>query len=306
MKPEIRKDYVEEEYVIIAPKRGKRPKDTKKKIKSDLKVNEVCVFCKEKQKNIKAELQYGKDDWRVKVIKNKYPAISLDNKDAYGTQEVVIESPAHNCMLHEQKEERVAEILKAYSDRTKALSENKKIQYILIFKNQGANAGASLRHAHSQIFAMGFLPPHLYEKSKRIHSHKLRFGRCVYCDVISAETKGSRLVYKDQNVIAFTPYASVHNYEVWIMPLRHIDNITLLNSTERKSFAKILKRILEKIKKLDLSYNFYFHQAVFDKDQHLYMKIKPRGSTWAGVELGAGIAINQISPEYAAKYYKKK
>ena len=126
MKPEIRKDYVEEEYVIIAPKRGKRPKDTKKKIKSDLKVNEVCVFCKEKQKNIKAELQYGKDDWRVKVIKNKYPAISLDNKDAYGTQEVVIESPAHNCMLHEQKEERVAEILKAYSDRTKALSENKK------------------------------------------------------------------------------------------------------------------------------------------------------------------------------------
>ena len=65
---------------------------------------------------------YGKKNWRIKVIQNKYPAISLDNKDSYGKQEIVIESPIHNCMLHEQKVENISELLKAYSERTKKIT----------------------------------------------------------------------------------------------------------------------------------------------------------------------------------------
>ena len=95
------------------------------------------------------------------------------------------------------------------------------------------------------------------------------------------------------------------NYEIWIMPLRHLDNITDLNKEERKSWAKILKHILKKIGLLNLSYNFYFHQVINDEDQHLYMKIVPRGSVWAGVEIGSGLIINPIEPEEAAKFYKK-
>jgi len=66
-----------------------------------------------------------------------------------------------------------------------------------------------------------------------------------------------------------------------------------------------MKKILTKINKLDLPYNYYFHQVKNDRDQHLYMKIKPRGSVWAGVEIGSGLIINPIAPEEAAKFYKK-
>jgi len=97
----------------------------------------------------------------------------------------------------------------------------------------------------------------------------------------------------------------MHNYEIWLMPKRHIDNITLLTPAERLSFAKILKKILVKINQLGLPYNYYFHQVINDEDQHLYMKITPRGSIWAGVEIGSGLIINPISPEVAAKFYRQ-
>src|SRR3989338_6134850 len=96
----------------------------------------------------------------------------------------------------------------------------------------------------------------------------------------------------------------MHNYECWIIPKRHADNIAELNAREQKSFAAILKRVLGKIGELGLSYNFYFHQVVRDENQHLYMKITPRGSFWAGVEIGSGIIINSISPEFAARFYR--
>ena len=149
------------------------------------------------------------------------------------------------------------------------------------------------------------MPPHLLDKSQKQEEYKLKTGRCAYCDVIKQERKGPRRVYVDKHVIAFCPYASQHNYEVWIMPLRHVDNITLLTEKERDDWAKLLKRITKKISHLNLPYNFYFHQVVKDEDQHLYLKIVPRGSAWAGVEIGSGIIINPIPPEVAAKYYRK-
>ena len=79
----------------------------------------------------------------------------------------------------------------------------------------------------------------------------------------------------------------------------------MLTQNERLSFAKLLKKILKKINKLNLPYNYYFHQVINDEDQHLYLKITPRGSVWAGVEIGSGLIINPVSPEEAARFYRK-
>lgn len=306
MKPEIRKDYIQEKYVIIAPKRGKRPHDTIVPERHKKKLSDSCIFCPYNINDTHSLYLKGtKKSWDINVIANKYPAVSLDNPKAYGQQEVVIETPDHTKELENLSAEHIADLLKAYSERTKEISKDKNIEYILIFKNDGGVAGASLTHAHSQIFATKFLPPHLFDKSQRQQAYKLKNGHCVYCDVISKESKSSRLIFKDENVIAFTPYASMFNYEAWIMPLKHRDNITELNPQERLSFAKILKHILRKIQDLNLPYNFYFHQVINDNDQHLYMKIIPRGSVWAGVEIGSGLIINPISPEDAAEYYKE-
>ena len=84
-----------------------------------------------------------------------------------------------------------------------------------------------------------------------------------------------------------------------------MDNITQLTDEERLSFAKALKHIVKKIGMLGLPYNFYFHQVINDEDQHLYLKIKPRGNIWAGVEIGSGLIINPVTPEDAADFYRK-
>lgn len=304
MPSEIRKDYIQDKYVIIAPRRGVRPHETKEECKP-ASVPAPCHFCPEKLDLEIAVLEVKeKNHWLVKVILNKFPAVSLDNQDAYGIQEVVVETPEHGTHLEDLSDEHVAKLLEVYALRTSAISKDKKIEYILIFKNSGGPAGASIQHAHSQIFATHFLPPHLFDKSQKVQAYKLRTGHCVYCDVIARERKGPRLVFEDAQVIAFTPYASMHNYELWILPKRHLDNVTLLNDTERLSWAAILKRALKKIAALGLPYNFYFHQVIHDEDQHLYMKITPRGSIWAGVEIGSGLIINPVAPEDAAMYYR--
>ena len=311
-KPEIRKDYIQDKYVIIAPRRGKRPHDVEKTIPTNQLKKSDCVFCPENiKKSGKVLLTVNKtkeknEPWAIKVIANKFPAVSVKNKKAYGQQEVVIETPNHLLETDDLSTKRIAEILNVYAQRTEAISKDKKINYILIFKNDGGPAGASLKHAHSQIFATEFLPPHLRDKSQRVQAYKLKKGTCVYCDVIKKESKSSRLICQDKNIICFCPWAPMHNYEVWLMPKRHIDNITQLTPAERDSFAKAMKKVLKKICELGLPYNYYFHQVIKDEDQHLYVKITPRGSVWAGVEIGSGMIINPVSPEDAAKFYKKK
>lgn len=300
---EIRKDYIQDKYVIIAPRRGARPKETAPECVPK-PVPPPCRFCPEKLDQEKYLLEVGGNKvWQIKIVPNKFPAVSLENPQAYGVQEVVVETAEHGKHLEELPDEHIAKLLGVYAQRTQSISETKKIEYILIFKNAGGPAGASIQHAHSQIFATHFLPPHLFDKSQKVQAYKLRTGRCVYCDVIDKERKGPRLVFEDKNVIAFTPYASMHNYEIWILPKRHLDNVTLLNDAERLSWAKILKHILKKIDGLGLPYNYYFHQVIHDEDQHLYMKITPRGSIWAGVEIGSGLIINPVAPEEAAQYY---
>ncbi|MAG44265.1 galactose-1-phosphate uridylyltransferase [bacterium] len=310
MKSEIRKDYIQEKYVIISPKRGKRPHDVERPERLKPAKKKDCVFCPERIDKIAKVLETVEvtkekgEPWAIKAIANKFPSVAINNPKAYGQQEVIIETPDHLKEIEDLSDKRVAEIFKVYSNRTHAISQDKKIDYILIFKNNGGAAGASLEHSHSQIFASEFLPPHLKDKSQRVQAYKLKHGGCVYCGVIKKERKGPRLIAEDQNVIAFCPWAPMHNYEVWIMPKRHIDNITMLNQDEQLSFTKFLKKVLKKINKLDLPYNYYFHQVIHDDDQHLYMKIKPRGSVWAGVEIGSGLIINPISPEEAAKFYR--
>lgn len=307
MKPEIRKDYIQDKYVIIAPKRGERPHDIKKPIVHRIAKKEKCVFCPE---NIKLELilDYlgkSKRNWQIAAVENKFPAVTLDNPKAYGWQEVIIDTPEHEPELENLSVGHISLLLKMYARRTKAASKLKKIEYILIFKNNGGLAGASILHSHSQLFATQFLPPQVKDKSIKTNEYLIRHGTCVYCDVIKKESQSPRLVFKDKYMIAFTPYASMDNYEIWLMPIRHLDNVTALNQNEIRSMAIFLKKIVKKITNLQLPYNYYFHQVINDKDQHLYMKIRPRGSIWAGVEIGSGLIINAVSPEEAARFYRK-
>lgn len=302
---EIREDSIHDRFVIISPHRLKRPHDVAESQDIPVKSGN-CPFCKERVKSSQpAMYQIGPEQWwEIKVIKNIFPVVSLDTPKTYGTQEVIIETPHHNKDLAEFSEAHIIRLLKTYASRTKTIAQDKKIKYILIFKNQGGGAGASLVHAHSQIFASGFLPPHIIDKLSKSEAFRIKNGACYYCQLIQKEMRGPRKIAGDKHVVAFTPYASTHNYEAWIMPRRHVDNISLLEEDEYKSLAKFMKIIISKVNKLGLPYNYYLHQAIYEKDEHFYLRITPRRDTWAGVELGSRMVINSVAPEAAAKYYR--
>jgi UDPglucose--hexose-1-phosphate uridylyltransferase len=307
-KSEVRKDYLFDQHVIITPSRSKRPRDIKEN-KNIAKTNANCPFCVDNldKNNIVARInKENSKKWRVVSINNIFPAVTLDNNKAYGKQEVIIDTPYHGLELADLNEKQIYTILKMYSQRTKILSKNKDLKYILCFKNSGAKAGASLKHSHSQIFASNIIPSELKEEAKLAETYKIKHNNCVYCNILKKELKTKRGVFEDKNIACFTPYASKYHYEIWMFPKRHLDNITLLNDNELKSFAKALKIITKKLQALNLDYNFFLHNVVSDTKQHFYIKVQPRDSVWAGVELGSGLVINSISPEEAAKYYREK
>ncbi len=303
LKSEIRKDYLLNKYVIITPGRALRPRD----VKEQTIIARVadCPFCPEEidQKNVVDRLE-GPEGGIVSV-KNIFPAVSLDNKKAYGAQEVIIETPDHQKELHDLSEAQIEQLLRMYAKRTDALSKIKNIEYILCFKNQGSKAGASIVHAHSQVFATDILPPDIKEELTIARSYQSANQTCPYCDIIKKEMKSERKIYEDKFASAFAPFASQYHYEAWVFSKRHLDNITKFNDDEFKSFAKILKKILLKLSQLNFSFNYFLHQIISDSDQHFYLKIQPRDSVWAGVELGSGLVINSMPPEEAAKFYKE-
>ncbi|MDA2935833.1 DUF4931 domain-containing protein [Patescibacteria group bacterium AH-259-L05] len=305
-KSEIRKDYFLDKYVIITPRRSKRPRGVM--AKTTFKRTSECPFCPAYvEKNLVIKSYPTKDKtfpWSIMVLKNKYPVVTYDNDKAYGEHEVLIETPRHGEELSQLSVSRIVAMLEAFKDRTRKISKIKNIDYILIFKNEGGKAGATLAHAHCQIFASQLLPPDLSQEFVAMEKYHRTHRRCPYCDIISKEEKSSRKIYADEYIVAFAPYASQYHYETWILPRRHVDNIVGFKSEETKYFAKALKGILEKIYNKGLSYNFFLHQVISKQNQHFYLKIQPRESVWAGIELGAGIVVNSIAPEEAAKYLR--
>jgi len=307
MLAEIRKDYFLDKYVIITPSRAKRPQRVK--AKTTFSKEKFCPFCPngiEKKLVIKSYPSFKKNEpWSAMVIKNKYPIVTLNNPKAYGQHEVVIETPEHGKELSQLSLKHGINLLKVFKDRTEILSKNSKIDYILIFKNEGGKAGASLSHTHCQVFASKILPPDLSEEFMAMSQYQRKHKRCPYCDIIKKEEKSSRRIYADKHVVAFAPYASAYHYETWIFPRRHIDNITHLSEQETVVFAKVLKKVLKKVYQLGLSYNLFLHQVISNKNQHFYLKIQPRDAVWGGVELGSGIIVNSLPPEKAAAYLRK-
>jgi UDPglucose--hexose-1-phosphate uridylyltransferase len=292
MNSELRKDYLQDKFALISPRRGKRPGDAV-----------ACPFCPENMVKSQVLKAYG-NPWKMAVLKNKYPAFTTQKGGVYGRQEIIVETPDHKKRLYELSVPELAECLKVYADRVAEMKKDKLIKYILVFNNAGSSAGASKAHEHTQVIGMNFISPYLQDKTEREHSYQGKTGRCVYCDTIKNEDKGPRKIFADKNIFVYAPYASQHAYEARIFPRRHLDNVADLTAEERQSIAFALKNILTAVGELKVPYNFYMHERVMDHDQHFYIKVTPRGAHWAGLELGTGLIINPVAPEAAAKFYR--
>lgn len=90
-------------------------------------------------------------------------------------------------------------------------------QYIQVFKNHGASAGASMSHSHSQIMALPVIPS---TASARIDSMKEYFGQTGKCGLCQIR-RDDLLIDESSHFISVVPFAATFPFEIWIIPHDH-------------------------------------------------------------------------------------
>lgn len=309
----LRKDYILERWVYYAIKRKKRPRDFKS---IEIKDNSAkCFFCPWNTHLTPPEIgriEY-KNSWKMRWFLNKFPAVEKKGAptlktekfrsegDTYGIHEVIVETPHHKSQLWDLPVQQIRELLEVYKWRIKELSGLKGIKYVSIFKNHGKEAGTSLVHSHSQVMALTQMPTLI---SEEIGASK-RFKGCPYCSIIKAESKSKRKIFETKNVVAFAPFASRFNYEAWIFTKKHKRSLDELEENELMDLAAALKKIISKLKEINVSYNFYLHYSPQKEDLHFHIEVAPRIATWGGFELSTNAVINSVLPEDAAGFYRR-
>ncbi len=306
---ELRKDYILDRWVIISSERDTRPmqfkQESQKKPAKDF-------FAPGNEEKTPPEIGRVSDKgkWKIRWFENKFPfarmegqqEIRTDNKyftfsSAYGKHEIIVETPDDRQMWDYSKDE-LCELMHVYAHTVQRLEKEKGIKYVQIFKNQGEKGGASIQHAHTQVGAVNIIPKEVRDK---IDAAK-RYESCPYCEIIWKEREGLRKCFENDNFLAFTPYASRFNYEVWILPKQHLKRFREL---DYNGFCEILQKILLKLKEINVDYNIIYHYSPDNENLHFQAQILPRISNWAGFEFGTGIVINTVSPEDAAKFYRE-
>lgn len=303
MTSEIRKHYFLRRYVVIAPGRAKRPLEVRhpRLVKHDRE----CHFCRGNEDPAFPEhLRLPETGpWQVRVIGNKFPAFTPDNPKAYGYQEIIIETPEHNKQLGDFSDPEWQQLIEVYTNRVTALEGIPHIRYVLLFKNEGEGSGASINHAHSQIFATHLVPPEITLEEHHEDAFRERHHHCLYCEILHREEHSPRLIWQDRHFIAIAPYASRLPYEAWVLPRAHHRSLRDLSAPERLSLAHALRLLLGRLERAGVGYNFYIHSARAEERHHLHIEITPRPNIWGGYELGSGVMINPVAPESVSEFY---
>ncbi len=328
--PELRKDPIVKSWVIISTERAKRPHDfSRPKLE---KVSKFCPFDPGNESTTPPEVmafrpantQPNSPGWWIRVVPNKFPALDpklelkkighgiYDSMVGFGAHEIVIETPNHNATLATLDYKQVEEVIWAYRERYNALLKRPGIKYALIFKNYGADAGASLEHSHSQIIATPTVPSRVIEEIDGSKEYYKFRERCIYCDIIQEEKmENTRIVEENENFIAIEPYASRAPFETWVLPKTHQYDFGQISEENVKTFANILKNVLlrMRISLEDPPYNFMIHTGMPSGEgrdyYHWHVEIVPRLTKLAGFEWGSGFYINPTPPEDAAKYLRE-
>ena len=387
---ETRYDWLADRWVIFAPNREHRPNEycETKKPAEPFNRSASCPFCSgsedatpeptlvlpepgldSTQFLFRNERRVPRDEWQVRVVPNKYPAISKEDasqsepprgdsfplpsgplnskrqcflphfknldQDLFhgesalqcvatilgsdtthlfqrevvsGVHEVIIESPNHVDSLTDLPDAHVELILSAYQQRMAHWRAQNGLQYAVVFKNYGADAGASLSHAHSQLMCLDFTPSNVDWTYRRLTDYQRQYNCCYYCQVTAEEIKSQeRIVHETDHFIVVCPFASRFPYSFSIIPRKHRSHFDEIDQHELQDLAVTLRKSLQALENSRpfAAYNFIVQTAPFQNPDysahHWRLRVIPRLNKIAGFEWGSDCFINTILPESAAQ-----
>ncbi len=327
--PDLRKDPVVGRWVIISTERGRRPSDFGPN-RVTLKGGE-CAFCPGNEARTPPEILAfrppgsapNEPGWSLRVVPNKFPALRIegelepsgeglyDRMNGIGAHEVVIETSDHHATLASLPVSTVAEIFWVYRERLVDLKKDPRFKYVLIFKNYGEAAGASLEHPHSQLIATPIVPIMVEEELAGSARYWRLKERCVWCDIIRQERQDEkRVILEEGGFIVLAPFASRFPFETWILPALHRAAYEEITPGEVEALARTVTELFRRVAKMlqDPPFNFMLHTAPLKNPTaehfHWHLEVIPKLTKVAGFEWGSGFFINPTSPEDAAAYLR--
>jgi UDPglucose--hexose-1-phosphate uridylyltransferase len=328
--PELRKDPISGRWVIIAVERGKRPTDFASP-PVQRKKSGFCPFDPGNEYTTPHEIMAFRPSptpadtagWSLRVMPNKFPALQIygnlnragegifDKMNGIGAHEVIVETPNHQLSLATMPLKAVEDVLWAYHMRLSDLKKDPRFKYVLIFKNEGDAAGASLEHSHSQLIAVPVVPKLVKEEVDAARHYYEFKERCIFCDVINQEMEdGKRVIYENSGYVALAPFAPRAPFETWILPRRH-ESAFAPPDRSFSALAAALQTVLRQMDRiLDTPpYNFVLHTSPFSDETndyyHWHIELLPKLTKIAGFEWGSGFYINPTLPEEAAKFMRE-
>lgn len=323
--PELRKDPVTARWVIISTERRKRPNEFR--LDHQPPQEGPCPFCEGNESFTPREiLAYRRGGaangpgWDLRVVPNKFPALQVegnldrqgeglfDRMNGIGAHEVIIETPQHDQTFATLPAVAIERVLWAFRERILDLKQDRRFRSILVFKNHGLAAGASLDHPHSILIALPIVPRQVRDEVDGARQHFELKERCVFCDIIHQEQESRvRVISENSDFLAVSPYAPRFAFETWLLPRRHGASFEDAARHEYESLARMIKETMQRMNRALLSppFNMIIHSAPFQDGlvdvYHWHIEIFPKLTKVAGFEWATGFYINPTSPEEAAQ-----
>jgi UDPglucose--hexose-1-phosphate uridylyltransferase len=336
---------VPSESVLVATARSMRPRKEEEAAPRDTRKHvDTCPFCRGNEEKTPPEIRRFPEqgDWELRIVENLYPVLGNDRSqpglvfglqqaiDGYGRHEVIIDHYQHGIAVHEMSESHLAKLFRLYQTRMEELYQmDKRLKYVLVFKNFGPAAGASMAHTHSQIIATPVVPQNVHDEVINSEQYFRRNHHCIFCSLIDEALTfeatiydrtsgqilrkinvGQYVVERGEKFIAIKPFASRYEWEVHILPLQHQSNFLNTPAEDMADLARVMQRTMARLDAVigGAQYNFFLHSVPhgdeydnMEPSYHWHLEICPRTSIPTGFELGSGLFVNTINPEEAAE-----
>jgi UDPglucose--hexose-1-phosphate uridylyltransferase len=252
------------------------------------------------------------EPWRIRVVPNLYEAASMELPDsgawedsepfsgrpARGMHEVIIETPRHDEALSAMPVDHLAALLSAFQVRIQS-AHGAGLSSVIVFKNEGHEAGASLPHPHSQLIALPWVPPMLATETRALQADS-----CFLCQAFRRERGGARQLFETPHYWGWVPPAGAVPCETLVAPKGHEVNFHATAEERLFELAGVLRQAWGAIDSVLEAppMNLVLHTAPFVRgvDFHWHFELLPRVTRQAGFELGAGTFINPSAPEEMA------
>lgn len=324
--PQLRKDPVVGRWVIISTERAKRP--IHREPRKNSSPAGPCPFCQGNEEMTPPEIMAYRPDgsrpntpgWSLRVVPNKYPALMIEGEldrrgegvydlmNGVGAHEVIIETPTHESNVGELSEKQFEDVIWACRDRVLDLRKDKRFRYVLIFKNQGSEAGATMEHTHTQLIALPIVPSNVIDELVGANEYYKYKERCIYCDTLRQEIEDqARVVSENDNFVVICPFASRFPFETWILPKKHSPYFEHATKQEYVDLSRSLRETLIRLNRAlnDPPFNYIIHSNPLEEREngcyHWHIEIMPKLTQVAGFEWGSGFYINPVTPEESTR-----